>query len=116
MLLFAGEFSSLCSLRSFAQPVVIRRSAAGDLGERLTATIFARSELNRGPLGEVFLPRASIDKGFAVPPKRWIVEHTIAWLNRCGRLAKDIENLNRNKLAVLRLASIRRTLRKICNP
>jgi len=55
-------------------------------------------------------------KGFVVPPKRWIVEHTIAWLNRCGRLAKDIENLNRNKLAVLRLASIRRMLRKICNP
>jgi transposase len=32
--------------------------------------------------------------GFAVSPKRWIVEHTIAWLNRCRRLAKDWENLN----------------------
>jgi transposase len=41
---------------------------------------------------------------------------TIAWLNRCRRLAKDWENLNRNGLAFLRLASIRLMLRKLCNP
>ena len=45
-----------------------------------------------------------------------IVERTIAWLNRCRRLAKDWENLNRKALAFLRLASIRLTLRKLCNP
>jgi transposase len=49
-------------------------------------------------------------------PKRWIVERTIAWLNRCRRLAKDWENLNRKGLAFLRLASIRLMLRKLCNP
>ena len=54
-------------------------------------------------------------KGFAVLPKRWIVERTIAWLNRCRRLAKDWEILNRNALAFLRLASIRLMLRKLCN-
>ena len=43
--------------------------------------------------------------GFVVLPKRWIVERTIAWLNRCRRLAKDWENLNRKALAFLRLAS-----------
>jgi transposase len=47
---------------------------------------------------------------------RWIVERTIAWLNRCRRLAKDWENLNRKGLAFLRLASIRLMLRKLCNP
>jgi transposase len=54
--------------------------------------------------------------GFVVLPRRWIVERTIAWLNRCRRLAKDWENLNRRGLAFLRLASIRLMLRKLCNP
>jgi transposase len=34
--------------------------------------------------------------------KRWIVERAIAWLNRCHRLAKDFDNLDRNALAFLR--------------
>jgi transposase len=54
--------------------------------------------------------------GFVVLPKRWIVERTIGWLNRCRRLAKDWENLNHSALAFLRLASIRLMLRKLCNP
>ena len=55
-------------------------------------------------------------KGFVVLPKRWIVDRSIAWLNRCRRLAKDWENLNRNALGFLKLASIRPMLRKLCNP
>ena len=55
-------------------------------------------------------------KGFVALPKRWIVERTIAWLNRCRRLAKDWENLDRTALAFLKLASIRLMLRKLCNP
>jgi len=55
-------------------------------------------------------------QGFVALPKRWIVERTIAWLNRCRRLAKDWENLNPTALAFLKLASIRLMLRKLCNP
>ena len=55
-------------------------------------------------------------KGFVVLPKRWIVERTIGWLNRCRRLAKDWENLNHNALAFLKLASIRRMVLRLCNP
>jgi putative transposase len=54
-------------------------------------------------------------KGFVVLPKRWIVERSIAWLNHCRRLAKDWENLNCNALALVKLASIRLMLRKLCN-
>jgi transposase len=53
-------------------------------------------------------------KTFVVLPKRWIVERTIGWLNRCRRLAKDRECLNRNAFAFLRWASIRLMLRKLC--
>ena len=51
---------------------------------------------------------------FVVLPKRWIVERTIAWLNRCRRLAKDWERMNHNALAFLRWASIRLMVRKLC--
>jgi hypothetical protein len=46
--------------------------------------------------------------------QRWVVERTIGWLNRCRRLAKDLEYLDRNGLAFLRWASIRMMVRKLC--
>ena len=70
------------------------------------------------------LPQLSIEivkrsdqaKGFAVLPRRWVLERTLAWLNRCRRLAKDFENLARIAVAFIRLASIRLMLRRLCNP
>lgn len=58
--------------------------------------------------------RSETAKGFTVLPKRWLVERTIGWLNRCRRLAKDWECLNRSALAFLRWSSIRLMLRKLC--
>ena len=53
-------------------------------------------------------------RGFVILPKRWLVERSFAWLNRCRRLAKDWECLSQKALAFLRLASIRLMLRKLC--
>ncbi len=50
---------------------------------------------------------------FVVLPRRWIVERTIAWLNRCRRLSKDGSASNQNALAFLRWASIRLMLRRL---
>ena len=58
--------------------------------------------------------RSDQAKGFLVLPKRWVVERTIAWLNRCRRLAKDWECLNRSARAFLRWASVRMMLRRLC--
>jgi len=58
--------------------------------------------------------RSDAARGFAVLPRRWVVERTIAWLNRCRRPAKDWECLNRNALAFLRWASVRLMLRRLC--
>jgi transposase len=57
--------------------------------------------------------RSDQAKGFEVLPMRWVVERTLAWLNRCRRLAKDFEHLTDNALAFLRLASIRLMLRRL---
>jgi transposase len=65
---------------------------------RVTVEIVKRTELHK----------------FVVVPKRWIVERTIGWLNRCRRLAKDWECLNANALAFLRWASVRLMVRKLC--
>ena len=58
--------------------------------------------------------RSDQAKGFVVLPKRWVVERTLAWLNRCRRLSKDWENLNRKAQAFLLMASIRFMVRRLC--
>jgi transposase len=60
--------------------------------------------------------RSDAAKKFIVVNKRWIVERTIGWLNRCRRLAKDWECLNANALAFLRWASVRLMVRRLCQP
>ena len=60
--------------------------------------------------------RSDQAKGFEVLPKRWIVERTFAWLNRCRRLAKDFEKFTRTALTFVKLASTRIMLRRLCNP
>ncbi len=57
--------------------------------------------------------RSDVGK-FVVLPKRWIVERTIAWLNRCRRLAKDWECLNQNARGFLAWASVRLMVRRLC--
>ena len=52
-------------------------------------------------------------KGFAVLPRRWVVERTFAWLSFNRRLSKDYEKLTRNSEAMVYLAMINIMLKRL---
>lgn len=51
--------------------------------------------------------------GFAVIPKRWVVERTFAWLGRNRRLSKDYESLPECSEAWIYLASLHLMLKRL---
>ena len=55
-------------------------------------------------------------QGFAVLPKRWIVERTFAWLGRCRRLSKDYEARPETSEAVIYVAMIHLMLKRLAPP
>ena len=58
------------------------------------------------------IKRSDTAKGFELLPRRWVVERTIAWLNRNRRLAKDFEQTIASATAWLFIASIQLFVRK----
>jgi putative transposase len=52
-------------------------------------------------------------RGFAVLPKRWLVERTFAWLGRNHRLAKDFEATLVSAATMVHLASIQLLARRL---
>ena len=57
--------------------------------------------------------RSDAAKGFNLLPRRWVVERTLAWLNRNRRLAKDFEALIETAAAWLMLASLKLLMRRL---
>ena len=52
-------------------------------------------------------------RGFVVQRKRWIVERTFAWLDRCRRHSKDYEELPEVGEAMIRVTVIGLVLRRL---
>jgi transposase len=57
--------------------------------------------------------RSDAAKGFELLPRRWVVERTFAWLNRCRRLAKDFEASIDSAVSWIFVAHIRTLTRRI---
>lgn len=57
--------------------------------------------------------RSAATTGFVVIPKRWIVERTFGWLNRCRRLSKDYEYLTETSEAMIHIAMINLMVRRL---
>ena len=55
-------------------------------------------------------------EGFAVVPRRWVAERTLAWLGRWRRLAKEYEELPEVSETVVKLAVIRLMLHRLAHP
>ena len=54
-------------------------------------------------------------KGFVILPKRWIVERTFAWINRCRRHSKDYETNPESSKAMIQITMIALMLRRLEN-
>ncbi len=52
-------------------------------------------------------------RGFRVPPRRWVIERTFAWLSRSRRLARDHERLPETGEAMIHAAMSRIMLRRL---
>jgi transposase len=65
-----------------------------------------------GPAIEI-VKRPDGARGFVLVARRWVVERTLSWINRCRRLAKDWEASIASSEAWLIIASIRQLSRRI---
>lgn len=52
-------------------------------------------------------------KGFAVQPRRWVIEPTFSWISRCRRLARDHEDTISSALAFFVLAAAMILVRRL---
>lgn len=80
------------------------RGALEELAKRSWGIVV---EVVKKPVGQV---------GFAVLPRRWVVERTFAWLMRWRRLVRDYERLPETHEAMIRIAMIGLMLNRLAPP
>ena len=92
----------------FAMPSVVTVFADGGYAGRLV--VYARQVLK--VVVEV-VKKPAEQVGFAVLPRRWVVERTFAWIVRCRRLDHDYERLPATGEVMIKWAMIGVMIRRI---
>lgn len=82
--------------------------AGGTLAQQLQAQAI-RQDLRL----EIIKRSDAAPKGFAVQPRRWVVERTLGWLMQARRLARDYETKPSSSQAIIYAQSIRIMLRRL---
>jgi transposase len=103
-----GAPDLLASIRSLYPWLRHIFADGGYAGEKFAAALV--------PLGDwtvEIIKRSDTAKGFVLLPRRWVVERTIAWLNRNRRLAKDFEALISTSTAWVMIASVKLIMRRL---
>lgn len=102
-----GAYATLSAAKAVA-PGLARVWAdgayAGDWAEWAAEEHGVTVEVVRRPPGQ---------RGFAVQPRRWVVERTFAWLSRHRRLSRDVERYETTSATLLFLASCHLLLKRL---
>ncbi|MTK63912.1 MAG: IS5 family transposase, partial [Methanobacterium sp.] len=106
-----GTVGVIASIRRLYQWLRHLFADGGYAGEKLTDAL-----ADLGTWTIEIIKRSDAAKGFEVPPRRWVVERTFAWLSRCRRLAKDFEETIASAEAWIFIASIRLMVRRMARP
>ena len=81
-------------------------AAGGYIGDNFASAIKTLSD------SDVEIVKRNELHTFAVLPKRWIVERSFAWINKCRRLWKNCELKLQNSFQMFSLAFIRLLLNR----
>jgi putative transposase len=57
--------------------------------------------------------RASGQRGFALLPRRWVVERTLSWISRNRRMSKDYERKVQTSETLIEVAMIRLLIARV---
>jgi transposase len=103
-----GAPSVLASIRSLYPWLRHLFADCGYAGDKLSQAL-----KSLGKWTVEIIKRSDTAKGFVLLPRRWVVERTLAWLNRNRRLAKDFEALISTAETWVMIASVKLIMRRL---